>query len=473
MAKKAKSAESASPAFIDTSMLYGNMLDEIERQVHITSGLEADSSPMSTNLLAMDLMMGGGIRPAMYTTAGDEQSTKTTSTIQILAAAVVAGVPIKSFFDYEGSSGQSLPYIESIFRANGIKISAQDLFGVRDKKTGKYVVNPIVRYQPEKILEKFFDYVHGLIMRLPDKRLLGGDWWYIYEDNTANKAKYGEYGDSSMPKKYGKGIYIPAPDGLLQAIVVTDSWAKMNPKANDEEESDNSLALQARAFSHHLKRVVGSLSAKRIALVGVNQLSDIPMARYGPTQQEKGGKSLRYDSSFRAWNSSRAISGQPLGTPKNTEGRYEFEKSVTVEDGVDKYRYIHQKMVKNKLSAEVPEVWYRLWVKDGNGIAQGYDPVYDTAYYLWATGQLQIAGTAGRKSMPFNLHGVECTGVTLSWANLKRWVLGNKDEKRAVCEKLGIKPIDIRKYCFKQMRDGVGMELYEKHAKKSKKASDD
>lgn len=465
MAKK-KVKDEAPAQFLDLSDIYVDMLDEIERQVHITSGLEADSAPMSTNLLAMDLMYGGGIRPGMYTTAGMEQSTKTTSVVQILAAACLAGVPIKALFDYEGSSGQSLPYIESIFRSNGIKISAQELFGVRDPKTGKYLVKPIVRYQQESILEKFFDYVHGIIKRLPDKRLLGGSWWYIYEDNKANAAQFGEHADKSMAKKFGKGIYIPAPDGLLQAVIATDCWAMMNPLANDDEEANNGLALQARMFSQHLKRIKGALAAKRVAIIGVNQLRDIPMARYGPTQTEPGGQALKFNSDVRLWNSSRALSGQPLGTAKG-EGKFEMEKSVTG-DGEDKYRYIHQKMVKNKLSQEIPEVWHRLWVEDGDGVAQGYDPFYDTAYYLWATGQLTIKN---RAKMVLNLEGRGEARIEVKWSMLKRWVLGKKEDKVAICEKLGYKPLDLRKFCFAQMRDGTAMSLYNANKKAKVKSS--
>lgn len=190
------------------------------------------------------------------------------------------------------------------------------------------------------------------------------------------------------------------------------------------------------------------------------------MARYGPTQTEPGGQALKFNSDVRLWNSSRALSGQPLGTAKG-EGKFEMEKSVTG-DGEDKYRYIHQKMVKNKLSQEIPEVWHRLWVEDGDGVAQGYDPFYDTAYYLWATGQLTIKN---RAKMVLNLEGRGEARIEVKWSMLKRWVLGKKEDKVAICEKLGYKPLDLRKFCFAQMRDGTAMSLYNANKKAKVKSS--
>ncbi|QDH83446.1 RecA [Achromobacter phage Motura] len=464
--------EASGEAGFDPYAHMNSDLDEIERQVQVTSGLEEDAFPMSTGLLMKDLMLGGGIRPGMYTTAGGEQSTKTTSVINDFAAATLAGVPIKSWWDYEGSTVNSHPYVESIMRANGIKKTARDLFGVRDSATGKYIVTPIIRFQTESILEKFFDYFHGMLKRLPNKRLLAGKWWYIYEDSKENQKKYGEFASKKMPKMYGKGIYIPVPndDGSLQAVVGVDSYPAMNPLLNDEDEANEGLALNARRFSKLLPRVKGLLVQKRVALLGVNQLRDIPMARYGPTQMEPGGKALQFNSDVRLWNSSRALSGVPYGNPKG-EGKFEFEDSITGE-GKDRYRYIHQKMVKNKLSQEIPEVWYRLWVEDVNGEAQGYDPVWDTIYYLFVTGQV----SGKRHAMTLNLEKLGAAKKSTSWKELKLWVLGSKDDKKKISERLGYKPMDLRKFCFSQMKKGTSKELYfaqqNKNAK-NKDSSDD
>lgn len=456
----------------DPYAAFDNEMERIERQVQVMTGLEEGSNPMSTGVLAMDLIWGGGLKPSWLTHLGGEQSCKTTTAIHVLAAAVKEEIPLISFWDYEGSTASSQDYVESIFKSCGLKMSVREIFGTKDPKTGKWVVRPAVRYQSATVGEQFFDYLAELLRTLPDKKFLGGEWWYRYDDTKENQSKYGEYANKSMPKKYGKGIYIPAKDGKLQAVVLTDSYPAMNPSDNDDEESNNSLALNARMFSKHLPRVKGRLVAKRVVVLGINQLRSIPMARYGPTEMEPCGQALRYNSDGRLKHTSRAISGAPLW-PKADKEDYSVEKepSATVDGAYDTYRYIHIKPAKNKLSTPGRSSWLRLWVEDGNGTARGFDPVFDTLYYLTQTGQLI---GKGRKSIYLNLHKLGQTKQT-NWETLKAWILGPKQQKKDICEKLGIKPIDLRAFCFKQMRDGVAETLYieAKNAKASKKGTND
>lgn len=434
-------------------------LDRIERQVQVTSGLEESATPMSTGLLSTDLVLGGGIRPAMYTFAGGEQSAKTTTAIQVLISSIIQKIPLRIHFDYEGSTVSSRDYVESIARANNLKFSSTELFGFKDPATGKYTSPPKIRIQSETVGEKFFDYMAEVLRTLPDKRLLGGKWWYRYDDTKENVRKYGELGDKSMPKKYGKGIYIPAPDGKLQALICTDSYPAMNPSDNDEEEANNSLALQARMFSKHLPRIKGRMAQKRVALLGVNQIRAIPMARYGPTEMEPGGQALRFYSDARLKNTSRALSGVPFGWPKGNDGPLEKEPSVTGE-GFDTYRYVHQKAIKHKLGQPNRETWLRIWVEDADGVAKGFDPVFDTIFYLWKTGQLT---GKNRKNMYLNLHKFGEAKRTVSWPTLKKWILGAKSDMKEISTKLGYKPFNLRAFCFNQVETGVAETLYVAH----------
>ncbi|MEK9336603.1 hypothetical protein V9818_24885, partial [Escherichia coli] len=66
----------------------------------------------------------------------------------------------------------------------------------------------------------------------------------------------------------------------------SDNKLNLNPDSNDDEEADNSLGVHARFFAKHLPRIKGRMGKKMISLIGMNQLSDIPMAMYGPKQQE-------------------------------------------------------------------------------------------------------------------------------------------------------------------------------------------
>lgn len=455
---KKKAAESDAPTFDYTSFLT-ETIDNVARRLNYDSDPIESATPMPTGLLVLDLLYGGGIRPGWYTHFGKEQSSKTTGALVIAANAIKAQVPLITFFDYEGSSAASMPYIQSILNTCGIKKRTGEVFGTKDSETGKWINPPIVRFHIEAIGERFFDFLSSVLRALPDKKMVNGHWWLIYEDNKTNKAKVGEFADPNMPKRYGPGLWVPAPNGELQALFIVDSYPAMNPEANDEEETDNSIALQARMFSKQLPRVKGRLMQKMVAVIGTNQLRDAPMVVYGPKENEPGGQALRYNSDVRCKFTPRS-SGQPLW-PKNfdSETGWEVERSVEFEGGRDCYRYIHLKTVKNKLSVPNRVGWLRIWTSDGCGNARGYDPVFDTLYYLYMTGQLV---GRGRKTMKLLLDGMEHQ-PNVKWPILKKWILGSLEEKRQVCQSLGYPTnFDLRKFCLVQMRKGKGEELYVK-----------
>lgn len=475
MAKKDKEKVKKSKsdvAYFDPSLILADDLDDIARRMHINEGGGDPGIPMSTGMLAHDMILGGGIRPSWLTIAGKEQSAKTTSAITIMASGIKHGITINAFWDYEGSTAQSMPYVRSILKSGGVTHSMKEVFGEKDHKTGKWITAPLVRYSEQSVGEKFFNWMAALQKQLPDKRKIGEDWWFVYEDTKQNKARVGEYANSSMSKKYGSGLYVPAADGSLQALIIIDSLPAMNPKSADEkEEGDNSLALQARMFSKHLPRVKGEMSPKRIAVIAINQLRDAPMVMYGPKENEPGGQALKFNSDQRIRSTPRALSAAPFNPKPGKDMPDELEASVQYEDGADQYRYINIKAIKNKLGQPGRSAWVRIWVEDGNGIAKGFDPFFDTIQYLKETGQL--IGNQRHKLM-LNLHGLGESKKTVPWMSLKRWVLGSKQDMRDISEKYGFKPMSLRAFCFKQMKDGTAEKLYvEKKRSKSKTEDDD
>ena len=155
-------------------------------------------------------------------------------------------------------------------------------------------------------------------------------------------------------------------------------------------------------------------------------------------------------------------SGQPLW-PKNfdKETAWEVEPSVEFDGGRDSYRYVQVKTVKNKLSTPNRIGWIRIWASDGAGEGRGYDPVFDTAYYLYVTGQLT---GRGRKSMKLLING-EDVQPAVTWGQIKTWILGNNAQKKEICQALGFeKAFDLRTRCFHQMRTGLGEKLYVEHS---------
>jgi len=427
------------------------LLSDLEQVVKINSISLGSEDRMSTGMLALDLILGGGVCPGMYTMVGPEQSAKTTAAITMLAASVSQKVDLRTLWDAENSSGSSIDYLTNIFQTVGANVTVENLFGVR--KDGKYVVPPVVYYQDDPSSDTFFNWLHGLEKRLPDKRMADGTWWYVYEDNPKIKAKLGDAVDKMMSRKQNSGLWIPAPDGRLQAIVLIDSFPSLLPSSMDEDEADNSIAVQARMFSKQLPRVKGTLRAKRIALVGINQLSVNPMARFSNPEVEKGGSSLKYFSDVRLRMFPRS-SGQPYN-PK-IEKAHEMEASLWG-PGEDRYRYIHVSTLKNKLSVPGRETWLRLVVRDGSGLARGFDPVWDTFHYLMETGQ----ASGKRNQMKLAVKGLPEAEKSITWMEFKSLIIGSAEQRKAVADKIGWpKAPDIRKGCFAQVRKGVAEDLY-------------
>lgn len=453
-AEEDESDSEASSGF-DPAQYIGASLDEVAKKLSDADTLD-DMQPMSSGSLCLDLVLGGGIRAAWYTNFGPEQSAKTTGSLCILASSVKHKVPMKALRDFEGSTGNSVPYVTSIMRTNGVNLTKDELFGKKDPKSGKWLVPPTIRYSASTRGVSFFNWFVAVLTRLPDKKMLNNEWWLVYEDTKENQAKLGQYGDKTMAKKYGKGIYIKAPDGGLQGLVVLDSYPNMNPDYKDEEEGDNSLALQARMFSKNLPRVKGYLASKKVAVIGVNQLRDVPMAMYGPSESEPCGKALKYNSDVRLRWYPRAVNSAPLWATQAKKGGLEVERAI--DGGKDYYKYIHVSATKNKLSENSRETFIRLWTKDSQRVAHGIDPVHDTIYYLWQTGQLVAVGSKDKRNNLKLTLGKE-ESKKLTWMDLKVMVLGDKKQMVETCKKVGIKPRNLRSWCFKQVASGEGERL--------------
>lgn len=429
------------------------LLSEVEKVAKVQSITLTAEDRIPTGILNIDLVLGGGISPALITFAGAEQSAKTTTAIAAMASSVNHDVGLRVLWDAEGSSGSSTDYVENIFATMNVKTDMETLFGVKDTK-GRYVVPPMVYYRDEGEMETFFDWVSAMLRRFPDKRNEQGRWWYIYEATNENKAKYKSQMDAGMSRQNG-AVYIPAESGALQAFIIIDSWPSLVPKSMDDEDSKGSgMAAVAREYAKHLPRIVGKLRSKRVAILGINQLAEKPGFSMGDNRYEKGGNALRYYSAQRLWFTPRALSGVPFN-PKG-KGMEELEASV---DGVgeDTYRYIHVKARKNKLAVPNRETWLRIWVSDAKGNAHGIDPVFDCFYILSQTGQV-----SGRRSaIRLNLAGMGEAKKTMDWLTFKKLVLTqNKKEATEILANVGYKYINMRQGLASMLKKGTLEKMY-------------
>lgn len=447
---------------LDVTSMFNDTLDVIERRQGMDSSSLDVSPPMSTGLLQIDMVMGGGIRASMVTAAGGEQCAKTTFALQVMAEAIKQEIPFIAFKDFEGSTKNSKTYVQSILKGSGVKLTVDEVFGKRDKVTGKWITLPRVRYSAENILERFYDWLSEILRELPDKRYVAGKWWLVFDEkNKKHIAKVSAFADKDMARKYG-GLWVPAPNDKIQGLVFIDSYTAMNPQAKDEESISNQLSVKASAFSKQLERVKGRMADKMVTVYGLNHLRANPMAMFGPKEEEKGGVALRQFSDVRLRQTSRSLSGpkayfSPKPGKKGGKPTFnEIEASVEYPGTKDEYRYVHVKAIKNKLWTPNREGWMRIWVEDGNGKARGIDPVFDTMAYLKDTGQ--VTGT--RERLKLDLVGIGKSKRPMSWAELKLWVLGKKEDMVKISAAAGFKPMNLRSFCFKQMRSGVAEDLW-------------
>lgn len=91
--------------------------------------------------------------------------------------------------------------------------------------------------------------------------------------------------------------------------------------------------------------------------------------------------------------------------------------------------------------------------------------------YLKDTGQI----IGQREKLKLRLEGLGTAKRTVTWAEMKLWVLGDKEQMTKISTALGFKPMSIRAFCFKQMRSGVAEDLFVKSraSKDAKGGSDD
>lgn len=272
-------------------------LDAGEKKFGISSTLLDPNEPkISTGLLALDLILFGGLRSGgWYTVFGGEQSAKSTLITWLSAAMIKIGFHKQgrgAWFDCEGSSDPV--YINNIMQNMGItKKDATDIFGVRDPETGEYLKKPLIRFYQEDNGEVVFDMLNKFKRSLPTIEKQGKEYYYILDNTNPNKARFKGMYDTKYLTKHNK-LKIPGAPSTPQAIVLMDSYVAMLPEGLDKDDANGSMAIQARMFSDGIKRVKGGMRKKRMIVFGVNQLRLRPAVMNQNPEYEPGGEALKF-----------------------------------------------------------------------------------------------------------------------------------------------------------------------------------
>lgn len=458
--KKDKAALTTSSA---ASIYYGSLLDSLEKTNHIYSNSAKYLSPMSSGVLVIDWILGGGLRNSFISVAGPEASGKTTQLMHQLASAQANKIPFTIMVDAEGTLNPE--FAEHIFNIYGLSYDRL----INDKHSS-------FRYYRNNVIETVFDLAHGIFKRMPDKIWLpdNNTWAYCIPKRDKHFADLMAKMELTPSKALStEGMFIcPTDYSSLEGVMLIDSFAAMVTKSDDESETKSKIrAAEAAGFSNNLKRIAANISSKGILLSGVNQLRKTPGKTYGDPEYEPGGDALKFYSSQRMRMRHRSSGFRTDTVTRDKDTGQMMESSVHKTGAIDYYKYKFIKNTKNKISYPHLSGWVRVWVKDAFNNVRGIDPVFDAMEYLRLTNQIQVTG---RKKGIGNLYKFTLRdSVTrkradffnslkdFSYPAFKGFILGHADGDTRLFELISketkadlsyFRRFDLRKYLFQQLQ---------------------
>lgn len=400
---------------------------------------------ISSGILCFDLITSGGLqRGRAYEIIGPEHGGKTTILYSCFGQALKC-IPRKLkgiFLDIEG-------LVDPTWFGNITNQSSMDEVFGKKTSSGDWEIEPQIRYYKPSFGEQGLKFVKRILKVMPDKILIGDTWYHMWSPRAPKvvgkvggwtiedlrKNLEGRY-SKKLLSKYGN-FYVPIEDnyGGPEMVIGVDSWVAMTPEAVAEEDSD-AIASQARMFAKHLNDVKSLISAKGVALVGINQIRMTPLA-YGNPESTPGGNTLKHMTDVRI--RVQAISNQ------NGKGQ-------TEEEDTDAYRHFKLKTIKNKTFIPFLEASGRWWISHDGNSGYGPDPVQDVLNYLKLTNQFK----PDKKGFYINFVSknsklTDLKEIKFSYESFKDLVLTKKINKI---------DIDLKKLCHKQISHGNGLELY-------------
>ena len=241
-------------------------IDAIEKTVGIetTSLIQSGyvQNAIHTGVLMYDLTVGGGAAPGRMTILpGLEGSGKSTIVDNLAAVCALQQIPI-FWFDAEGALDPN--YVGRIFSRYGLRIP--DLMGIRNPKTGKWDVPPLLRYSQDSIGEHVFKTIAHICHMLP-----------FIKQNPADRVWYRTHTVKGKPTTW-------VPDerqGKPQYLFIVDSWPALLPEAINDNPDSSPMAANARMISAGMPLIKSPIAQKNCALFSVNQIRTRPGVTMG------------------------------------------------------------------------------------------------------------------------------------------------------------------------------------------------
>ena len=444
--RKSKVRKSVNPKIVQPESIYDldALFDSEEKRTKLSSvSIGSVMDPkivLQTNILSLDLILGGGMRSGRwYEVAGEESCGKSTWLYEACSQALqfIPNTVKGLFVDAEGT-------LDDVWFSNitGCE-DLTEVFGLRDEKTGNWVKTPIIRRYRPAVGEQALKFMKGVLQGMPDKVLVKDTWYYMFIPKTSKAAMkanpesgtrklQGRLKDKKGNVLYSKELfsktgnfYVPIPNNYAgpELLMGTDSMASLTPEAKANEDS-GALGGNARMFGDHVSTIKSEMSKKGVVHFAINQLREKPMA-FGDPRYTPGGNTLKHAVDCRVF-------GWKVSVPPPGKGQ------VLQENG-EEYRYAKFKTYKNKVFLPHKETLLRWWTGHNGHSGFGCDPVFDTKNYLEMTGQI-----ASVNSKKFKVLLPGFSKYELDKESFKKMVLTSR----------------LRKRCLTQLKNGKGVKLY-------------
>lgn len=240
-------------------------IDSIEKTVGVetTSLIQSGyvQNAIHTGVLMYDFVVGGGAAPGRLSILpGLEGSGKSTIIDNLAAVCALQQIPI-FWFDAEGALDAN--YVGRIFDRYGLKL--QDLMGIRDHKTGKWVLPPMLRYSQESIGDKVFKTIAHICKALPMVKQRGDGVWFRMQCVKGRPNTWVE------DERQGKP----------QFLFIVDSWPALLPEARADNPDSSPMAANARMIASGMPLIKAPIASRNCALLGVNQIRMKPGVTMG------------------------------------------------------------------------------------------------------------------------------------------------------------------------------------------------
>lgn len=393
-----------------------------------TLSSEVHRASISTGVLGLDLLLGGGHQPGRFSYFfGPSGSCKSTLIFQTIREAIKRGIKVV-FLDYEASTDPV--YLENL------GIDVLQVGGARSK-TG-WDREPELYYTTPDTAEHGFRSIHSMLKSLGDKIMMEdpkhGMRYFVVTPGYQYTRDW-----KSVTKGLEDKKIFEVEDATPQMLFVVDSL-RMLAGAKDEDNSKETIAMLARALNECFTLVKPYLGRKLCNLIGTNHLNVNPMARFASPEVEPGGKAVEFfpDNKTKLWVN-RAMS--KIITEPHASGV-----------GEDRYLPGTATVIKNKGGPVFRKMDYRVWIDEQGEPGRGFCPVFDIYQFLLATGQANQNEKSGNITvLPSGFEDIR----DVKYSEFKKAVLSDTGEK-------------LRKFCFDQIKDGIAQEKYYENVKSLK-----